>query len=87
VGRPKLVVFLECPKEEMEKRLLKRGETSGRSDDNMATILKRFDTFLQESLPVVKYYDNLQPDLVIKVMPPAYTSLPVAMQTSCQSSV
>lgn len=60
-------MFLECPKEEMEKRLLKRGETSGRSDDNMASILKRFDTFLSESLPVVKYYENLQPGLVIKV--------------------
>ncbi|KAG0579308.1 hypothetical protein KC19_4G089500 [Ceratodon purpureus] len=67
VGRPKLVVFLDCPREEMEKRLLKRGETSGRSDDNMDTILKRFDTFLLESMPVVKYYDNLQPGLVIKV--------------------
>ena len=63
------MVFLECPKEEMEKRLLKRGETSGRSDDNMATILKRFDTFLRESLPVAKYYDTLQPGLVVKVRP------------------
>jgi len=29
----------------MEKRLIKRGETSGRSDDNAETIKKRFDTF------------------------------------------
>ena len=61
------MIFLECPKAEMEKRLLKRGETSGRSDDNKSTILKRFDTFLQESLPVVKYYDDLQPGLVLEV--------------------
>ncbi|KAG0577709.1 hypothetical protein M758_5G168400 [Ceratodon purpureus] len=67
VGRPRLVLFLECPREEMEKRLLKRGETSGRSDDNMATILKRFDTFLRESVPVVKFYDNLQPGILVKV--------------------
>jgi len=31
---PKAVLFFDCPEEEMEKRLLKRGETSGRSDDN-----------------------------------------------------
>lgn len=29
----------------MEKRLLKRGQLSGRSDDNPATIRKRFITF------------------------------------------
>ena len=29
----------------MEKRLLKRGETSGRSDDNYETIKKRFYVF------------------------------------------
>ncbi|XP_073389915.1 uncharacterized protein [Physcomitrium patens] len=67
VGRPRLVIFLECPKGEMEKRLLKRGETSGRSDDNMTTILKRFDTFQRESLPVVQFYNHLQQNLVIKV--------------------
>lgn len=61
------MLFLECPKEEMARRLLKRGETSGRSDDNMATILQRFDTFLTQSLPVVNFYDNLQPGLVVKV--------------------
>jgi len=34
IGLPKAVLFFDCPEEEMEKRLLKRGETSGRSDDN-----------------------------------------------------
>ena len=34
VGLPNAVLFFDCPEEEMEKRLLKRGETSGRSDDN-----------------------------------------------------
>lgn len=29
----------------MSERLLKRGETSGRSDDNVATALKRFKTY------------------------------------------
>lgn len=38
---------------EMESRLLKRGATSGRSDDNRETIVKRFRTFLDDSMPVV----------------------------------
>jgi adenylate kinase family enzyme len=67
VGTPKLVIFLDCPKVEMEKRLLKRGETSGRSDDNAATIIKRFETFQKESLPVVGFYDNFGHGLVLKV--------------------
>lgn len=28
------VLFFDCPETEMRKRLLKRGETSGRVDDN-----------------------------------------------------
>jgi hypothetical protein len=42
IGLPKAVLFFDCPEEEMEKRLLKRGETSGRADDNADTIRKRF---------------------------------------------
>ena len=37
-------MFFKCSLETMEKRLLKRGETSGRSDDNAETIKKRFKT-------------------------------------------
>jgi len=33
---------LDCPEEVMEARLLKRGETSGRTDDNAEAIKKRF---------------------------------------------
>lgn len=37
----------------MTKRLLQRGETSGRADDNFESVVKRLDTFKKESLPVV----------------------------------
>ena len=40
--------------EEMEARLLRRGLSSGRSDDNVKTIAKRFHTFVRESMPVVQ---------------------------------
>lgn len=46
-------LFLDCPEEVMEKRLLKRGETSGRDDDNAESIRKRFRTFVETSMPVV----------------------------------
>lgn len=42
----------------MEKRLLKRGETSGRADDNAETIKKRFKTFQEQSLPVIDYFEK-----------------------------
>jgi len=35
------VLYFECPEAEMERRLLKRGETSGRIDDNIESIRKR----------------------------------------------
>nr|CAG4712467.1 unnamed protein product [Naegleria fowleri] len=50
------VLFFECPEDVLEKRLLERGKTSGRSDDNIESIKKRFKTFLSQSLPVVDYF-------------------------------
>ena len=53
VGNAAFMLFLKVSEEEMEKRLLKRGETSGRSDDNRETIVKRFRAFHESSIPVV----------------------------------
>lgn len=54
----RFVLFFDCPEEEMERRLLKRGETSGRSDDNEESIKKRFRTFVETSMPVVDYFEK-----------------------------
>ena len=35
------LMFLDCSEEEMERRLLERGKTSGRVDDNIESIRKR----------------------------------------------
>ena len=43
----------------MVKRLLERGKTSGRVDDNEETIRKRFHTFQQATLPVIEHYQQL----------------------------
>lgn len=48
----KFVLFFDCPEAEMQKRLLNRGKTSGRSDDNEESIKKRFKTFVETSMPV-----------------------------------
>merc|ERR1719431_377587 len=52
----KAVLYFEVSDREMSKRLLNRGKTSGRVDDNERTILKRLDTFHRATAPVTKYY-------------------------------
>ena len=54
------VLFFDCPEDVMERRLLGRGETSGRTDDNIESIKKRFKTFVESSMPVVNYYEGLR---------------------------
>ncbi|EPZ30970.1 ADK-domain-containing protein [Rozella allomycis CSF55] len=51
------VLFYDCSEKVMLERLIKRGETSGRSDDNEETIKKRFATFLAKSLPVINHFE------------------------------
>ena len=52
------VLFFDCPEEEMERRLLERGKTSGRTDDNAESIKKRFKVFEETSMPVVEYFEK-----------------------------
>ncbi|KAH8698275.1 uridylate kinase Ura6 [Talaromyces proteolyticus] len=54
----KFVLFLSCPEEVMRSRLIKRGETSGRDDDNIESIRKRFRTFIETSMPVVDDFES-----------------------------
>ena len=43
----------------MVKRLMGRGATSGRADDNAETIRRRLATFEKESLPVIRWYERV----------------------------
>ncbi|CAE7221606.1 cmpk, partial [Symbiodinium sp. KB8] len=54
----KFCMFFDCSEAVMEARLLERGKTSGRSDDNLESIKKRFATYQQESLPVVERFSR-----------------------------
>lgn len=56
VCHPSRVLFLDVPDDEMVKRLLHRGLTSGRGDDNAETIKHRLKTFHNQSLPVIDRY-------------------------------
>lgn len=51
-------LFLECGFETMEKRLLGRAETSGRADDNPETIKKRFETYENETKPILEFFET-----------------------------
>ena len=53
-----LVIYFELSDEVMTERLMKRGETSGRVDDNAETIKKRLQTFHEHSRPVVCHYEQ-----------------------------
>merc|ERR1740131_540548 len=52
------VLYFEVSDEEMTKRLLKRGETSGRVDDNEDTIKSRLVTFHEATTPVTSHYNK-----------------------------
>ncbi|PHH74066.1 hypothetical protein CDD80_3329 [Ophiocordyceps camponoti-rufipedis] len=58
VCEPSLVLFYDCPESVLRDRLLERGKTSGRADDNAESILKRFRTFVETSMPVVDHYNK-----------------------------
>ncbi|ODN04486.1 Adenylate kinase isoenzyme 1 [Orchesella cincta] len=53
IGMPHVIVSLEVPDDILVERLLKRGQDSGRSDDNEETILLRLRTFHNISQPVI----------------------------------
>ena len=56
IKEPDMVMFFSVPIDVVEKRLIERGKTSGRSDDNEEAIKKRMDTYKKETLPVVDFY-------------------------------
>lgn len=52
------MVRLFVPEEELVSRLVKRGQESGRTDDNEETIRKRIVEYNEKTLPVASYYKN-----------------------------
>ena len=53
------MIALEVAEEELTQRLLERGKSSGRPDDqNESLIRKRVQEYMEKTAPVAGYYDN-----------------------------
>jgi len=52
------VVLVEVPEEELVRRLLKRAELEGRSDDNEETIRRRLQVYREKTEPLIQYYEK-----------------------------
>jgi len=52
----RFVLFFTCTEAVMLDRLLERGKTSGREDDNAESIKKRFRTYQEVTMPVIEHY-------------------------------
>ena len=52
------VFFLNVDKETIVKRIEKRKILEKRSDDDAATILKRYDTYMEITKPILDYYST-----------------------------
>jgi len=53
-----VVLGLEVDDEELISRIIARGKTSGRDDDNEETAKKRLDTYYSQTLPLKDFYVN-----------------------------
>lgn len=53
------ILFFECSRDLCTERCLGRGAAgSGRSDDNLESLHKRFNTYLNETMPIIQHYDQ-----------------------------
>lgn len=50
------MIELDVPEDELMKRLIKRGQESGRSDDNEETIKKRLTVYHNQTSPLIEWY-------------------------------
>ena len=52
------VVGLEVPEEELIRRIILRGQQTGRSDDNMETVKNRLDVYHNQTSPLKAFYEE-----------------------------
>lgn len=52
----KVMLDLDVPEEELMARLIKRGQESGRADDNEETIKKRLVVYHSQTAPLIDWY-------------------------------
>ena len=59
-------IILDCDEKELEKRLIERAKLSGRIDDNIETIKKRFKTHMEQSLPIEAKLKQMGPYIEVQ---------------------
>ena len=52
------MIELDVPEDELMTRLIKRGQLSGRADDNEETIKKRLVVYNEQTSPLKEWYKN-----------------------------
>lgn len=55
--RTAILIDINVPEDEIIRRLIERGKTSGRADDNLETIKKRLVVYHDQTRPVDDYYE------------------------------
>lgn len=50
------MIELDVPDDKLMERLIKRGQESGRTDDNEETIKKRLDVYANQTSPLIEWY-------------------------------
>lgn len=53
-----VMLDLDVPEDELMTRLIKRGQESGRADDNEETIKKRLVVYQSQTAPLIDWYKN-----------------------------
>ena len=56
--RVECCLYFEVSNNEIQRRLLNRGKTSGRSDDNLTTVQRRIATHNEVTKHIVNYFDD-----------------------------
>lgn len=50
------VIWFDADEKAMTERILERAKHSGRNDDNIETLKKRFNSFNNEQLPIIMQF-------------------------------
>jgi UMP-CMP kinase len=61
------ILVYQCPLSVLEARIMERAKDSGRSDDNLESLRKRFKTFELDTMPIIDTLRLLQENSSMKV--------------------
>lgn len=65
-----MVFFLDCPRDVMEKRAVKRAEeggVGGPAEDVNKKVALAFEADEAENIPIINFYEKINPEMVKRV--------------------